>query len=126
MLPTVHDRLQSAGSAPEAGADAGQPADAPQGVGSKPFDREFVSLTGAAWRCAASPARPAAWHAWSRPRTAACLPAVVRQVPGASACPRCGAPTVAAWGCESAEVLAIEVKAYRRPTPAVDIPPIDA
>ena len=42
------------------------------------------------------------------------VPSVVQEVPGASACPRCGAPTTLAWGCESAEVLEIEVRAYRR------------
>lgn len=42
------------------------------------------------------------------------LPSVVQEVPGASACPRCGAATTPAWGCESAEVLEIEVRAYRR------------
>ena len=42
------------------------------------------------------------------------LPAVVQEVPGASACPRCGAATTPAWGSESAEVLEIEVRAYRR------------
>jgi len=42
------------------------------------------------------------------------LPSVVQDVPGASACPRCGAATTPAWGCESAEVLEIEVRAYRR------------
>jgi transposase len=39
---------------------------------------------------------------------------VVQEVPGASACPRCGAATTPAWGSESAEVLEIEVRAYRR------------
>ena len=42
------------------------------------------------------------------------LPSVVQEVPGASACPRCGAATTPAWGSESAEVLEIEVRAYRR------------
>lgn len=42
------------------------------------------------------------------------LPTVVEQVLDARACPQCGAPTTPAWGCESAEVLEIEVKAYRR------------
>lgn len=39
------------------------------------------------------------------------VPSVVQEVPGASACPRCGAATTPAWGGESAEVLEIEVRA---------------
>ena len=42
------------------------------------------------------------------------LPAVVQEMTGATTCPRCGAATAPAWGCESAEVLEIEVRAYRR------------
>jgi transposase len=42
------------------------------------------------------------------------LPAVVQETTGATSCPRCGAATAPAWGCESAEVLEIEVRAYRR------------
>ena len=42
------------------------------------------------------------------------LPSVVQELPGASTCPRCGAATTLAWGGESAEVLEIEVRAYRR------------
>lgn len=42
------------------------------------------------------------------------LPSVVQEVPDATACPRCGAATTPAWGSESAEVLEIEVRAYRR------------
>lgn len=42
------------------------------------------------------------------------LPAVVQETTGATTCPRCGATTTPAWGCESAEVLEIDVRAYRR------------
>lgn len=42
------------------------------------------------------------------------LASVVQEMPGATTCPRCGAATAPAWGCESAEVLEIEVRAYRR------------
>lgn len=42
------------------------------------------------------------------------LPSVVQEVPVATGCPRCGAATTPAWGSEFAEVLEIEVRAYRR------------
>jgi transposase len=42
------------------------------------------------------------------------LPSVVDEVPGTISCPQCGAHAVAAWGTEDAQVLEIEVKAYRR------------
>ena len=42
------------------------------------------------------------------------LPGVVQDVRGSIDCPRCGSPVTPAWGCEEAEVLEIDVKAYRR------------
>ena len=196
MLPTVHDCLQSAGSVPEAGVDAGQPVEAPHGASAKPFDREFVRITrrdhielklqASQYRSlhakaverlkwmqlrhehetaklreelaavkaelvlaqaqnrdlrqrvfgakteqsrsvnqlmaemappADAPRRPRGQQRGKRGhgRTRLLqLPSVVQDMPGASACPRCGAATTPAWGGESAEVLEIEVRAYRR------------
>ena len=42
------------------------------------------------------------------------LPQVVEDVHSTIHCPRCGQPTTTAWGTEDAQVLEIEVKAYRR------------
>ena len=42
------------------------------------------------------------------------LPSVVEEVRGAIHCPRCGAAASPAWGSDEAQVLEIEVKAYRR------------
>ncbi len=42
------------------------------------------------------------------------LPSVIQEIPSATTCPHCGAATTPAWGGESAEVLEIEVRAYRR------------
>jgi transposase len=47
-------------------------------------------------------------------RTRSALPAVEQEAHSAAFCPQCGLQAVPAWGCETSEVLEIEVKAYRR------------
>ncbi|MDH5625252.1 MAG: IS66 family transposase [Nitrospira sp.] len=42
------------------------------------------------------------------------LPAVVQELGGTITCPRCGAAATPAWGSDDAQVLEIEVRAYRR------------